>query len=274
MKRPFEFDNYRNYLIDLAAFRDTIGRTRAELANAMNCQPAYFSQVLKGRAELTEDQGIQLCQFLSFSASDTEYFMILLRQERAATPALKRYLETQRLELLRQHGEVSGRLGVRKKALDAELSAYYSSNWLPSVIHIATSCERLQTIRQIAEHFILPEDTVEFHLRELQKYHLVEYTDDRWQYAGQSIHFPKNSTLDLQFQMSRRLLAMSTLSVQRKADLHYAVVFATDQKTFATLRARFLEMIEELHRTVEPTPSDDVYTICIDAFPVTRQLQK
>ena len=46
----FEYANYRQYLQSLVKNREAKGKTQVELANAMGCQAAYFSQVLKEKA--------------------------------------------------------------------------------------------------------------------------------------------------------------------------------------------------------------------------------
>jgi uncharacterized protein (TIGR02147 family) len=257
-----------DYLLKLVESRRSRGLTRAELAAAMGCQAAYFSQVLKGRVHLTEDHGLKLCEFLDFSDAETEYFLILLRLARAGTPQLTRYLQQERAKLLEKNTEVERHVAGRKQGERDEITFYYSSSWIPSVIHIATSCEDLQTAEAIAERFGLPPDVVEHHLKQMERYGLVESDKKSWRHKGFSVHFPKGSHLDTQFQTTRRLLAMNALSFRRKDQLHYSVLFSTDAKTHAALREILVNTIDDLHRIVEPSPGEDVYCFCIDSFRV------
>jgi hypothetical protein len=48
----FEYDDYRNYLQDLVNERKQKGFAQSEIADAVNCQPAYLSHVLKGSCNL------------------------------------------------------------------------------------------------------------------------------------------------------------------------------------------------------------------------------
>ena len=262
----FEFNNYLEFLVKLVDWRHERGQTRAELAQVMGCQAAYFSQVLKGRVELTEDHAIKLCAFLGFSEDQTDYFLLILRKARAATPELSKYLETRRKRVIDRRRKVEERVASEKRAQVDESTLYYCSDWLPSCLHLATSSDRFQTRAALAKRFEIAEDLVDFHLRELEKHGFVAFEGGRWKFVGRSIHFPKSSPLDLQFQTSRRLLGMNSLSRRNTDDLHYSAILGTDAETFRAVKERLLETIEELHRTVEPSPSEDVYTVSLDFF--------
>jgi len=267
MKTIFYFDNYREYLKNMVEERRLRGHTKAELARVLECQAAYLSQVLAEKVDFTEEHLLRLAEYIEFNEVETEYLLTLLRIAKAGNQNMKRYLDRQRVKLKETAEELEPRLSSRKtKSANQDLNIYYSSSWLPSIIHLATSCERSQTVPAIAKKFGLSEELVHEHLRRLEKFGLVDFSNDRWKYSGTSIHFSKNSPLDLQLQMSRRLLAMNRLSFRKTSDLYYSVIFSTDPKTASQLRSQFLNTIEILHKTVEPTASEEVFAVCIDFF--------
>ncbi len=51
---------------------------------------------------------------------------------------------------------------------------------------------------------------------------------------------------------------MDRLFFGQEIDLHYVIIFATDQVT----------VLEQIHPIVRPTKSEDVFSICIDVFKV------
>ncbi len=266
MNHVFDYKDYREFLRSLVQNRQIRGKTQVELAKAMNCQAAYLSQVLGDRAELTEDHGMKLCIYLEFNDAETEYFLLILRISRAGTKPLLSYLEQQRDRLQQLHHELSSRISSEKNEETNELNIYYCSSWIPSVIHTATSCETLQTSVAIAQRFRLEKGLVEYHLQILEKYLLVSFQEHRWVFQGRSTHFTKNSALDQIFQLSRRMLALNSLSNRLPQDIHYSVVFSANQETVNRIRDLLFDSIEKMHKQVEPSPSEDVYSACIDLF--------
>ena len=266
MTNIFDFTDYRELLLSIVKHRTARGGTQASLAEAMGCQAAYFSQVLKGRGELTEDHIIGLCEYLELDENSSEYFLLLLRTSRAGTNKLRSYLKKQSKKLAEKSKLLENRLQASKDISNEALGIYYCSSWIPSLLHVATSCEDLQTIKQLKARFNLPEDLIETHLRDLEKFDLVAFDQGRWKYAGGSMHFPKSSPLDQQLQLGRRQLSSQSIPLRRTDDLNYSVVFACDQETKKLIHAKFLETIDFIHKTVEPSPSEEVFTICIDFF--------
>ena len=236
MTDPFKYISYKGFLQDLVKFREERGQTRAELAKAMGCQAAYFSQVLKAKADLTEDHGIKLCRHLKLNAAETEYFLLILRLSRAGTQALSEYLEEQRLKLKKTHDEIEGRVQSRKNRWTTEREIYYCSSWIPSTLHTATSCESYQTVSTLSRRFDLDPSLVEGHLHALEKFGLIQFNEGRWIFQGASMHFPKNTPLDQAFQLNHRVHAMHALAAKKEEEIHYAAVFAADRKTFIRIR--------------------------------------
>ncbi len=168
--------------------------------------------------------------------------------------------------MLDRRAKLEERVVSEKRVQVDEGTLYYCSDWLPSCLHLATSSDRWQTKSALAKRFEVSEDLVDFHLRALEKHGFVALEGGKWKFIGRSIHFPKSSPLDQPFQMSRRLLAMNSLTRRNVEDLHYSSVLGTDAETFREMKERILEMIEGLHRAVEPTPSGEVYAMSLDFF--------
>jgi len=266
MDSLFTYSDYRKYLNHLAEVRRLQGRTKAELSRVLGCQAAYFSQVLAEKVDLTEEHLLRLGRHLEFNDLEMEYLLLLLRFSKAGNAELKQYLGRHREKLIESAKELLPRLDVQRGFDSDELKLYYSSSWVPSLLHVATSCPTLQTVAALANRLNLEEAVVQHHLDRLHKFRLVEFHDGRWSFAGSSVYFPKNSASDQQMQVARRLLAMHHLSFRQEEDMHYSVTFATTPATARLLRATLLDVIESVHTTVEPTASEEIYALCLDFF--------
>jgi hypothetical protein len=266
MTNIFDFKDYKLYILKITSGTNQQKIAKSHLAQAIGCQAAYLSQVLKGKAELTEDHGIKLCQFLHFSELETEYFLTILRMNRAGSSTLARYLEKSCQRLINLNKEVEQRIPSQKRSGIDELNIYYCSSWIPTLIHTATSCEAYQSVSSLCDRFHLDKETVELHLNTLQKFGLVEFKNNRWQFSGGSLHFPKGSPLEQSFLLQQRLFTLNKIGSKRPSDIHFSTVFASSPETIDKLRQLFFETIASLHEQVEPSPSQEVYMLCLDFY--------
>jgi len=268
MKPLVEYSNYRVYLNDLIYGPSTRRGFQTELAKAMGCQAAYLSQVLKDKAELTEDHALKLVTHLRFSDFDSEYFMLLLRMSRAATPELVQYLDQKRLEMARHSHELSHKIKAELASSSEKVLAEYFVSWIPSTIHIATSCEKFQSPQAIARHLGLQLETVECVLRFLEQSHLVENRDGQYVFAGGSFHLPRSSPLDRTHQTNRRIQALQVIQKNCPENIHFSSLFTADQQAFLEVKKMILQYIEESHRKIHSSGTDNIYGMCLDVFEI------
>lgn len=83
--------DYKKYIEDEVKDRGEPWGYWAQLARAINCQPAYLSRCLKDKTHLTTDQILALSRFWALSNSETEYLVFLLEMARAGTEENKNY---------------------------------------------------------------------------------------------------------------------------------------------------------------------------------------
>ncbi len=268
MMSVFKYSNYRDLLKDLLYGPDSRRGDQSELAKAMGCQASYLLQVLKGKAELTEDHAIRLAHHLNLGDLQTEYVLLLLRISRAATQDLVQFLEKRRAELFRQQSDLENKVESRP-LLDSEqfLSRYFSS-WIPSTIHVATSSEKFQNAFAIAERLSLPIGIVEDTLSFLEKHSLIKRQGKDFLFNGGSIHLPRRSALNEAHQSSRRIQALRSIQQQNNESLHFSSVFTLDEKALKELKHMITQLIESSHKKIHDAGTDEIYAMNMDLFKV------
>jgi len=268
MKPLIEYSNYRAYLNDLIYGPSSRRGLQTELAKAMGCQAAYLSQVLKEKAELTEDHALKLVTHLRLSDFDSEYFMLMLRMARAGTPELVRYLDQKRQEMARQSHDLSNKIKGKLVSSSEKVLSDYFASWIPSTIHIATSSEKFQSPQAIARHLCLQVENVESVLRFLEQSHLVENRSGQYVFAGGSFHLPRSSPLDQTHQTNRRLQALQAIQKNNPANIHFSSLFTADVETFIEVKKMITQYIEESHRKIHSSGTDNIYSMCLDVFEI------
>ncbi len=267
-KSVFEMKDYREFLTEHLQAGQPKRGIQAEFARAMGCQASYLIQVLKGQAELTEDQTLRLAKHLDLKNLETEYLLTLLRQTRAASRELVGFLEQRRLALLEESQEFKNRIGAKSPATTKKfLGQYFSDPW-PSTLHIATSSKSYQTVAALAERFGLSEKKVLGIMEFLEVNRLVRKENGNFVFEGESVHLPRNSPIHESHQVGRRLQALTALHKGDPENLHFSSVFTLDKKSHRELKKLFVQMAEKSHDVIHHGGTDEVYSICLDLFRV------
>ncbi len=268
MKSPFEFTDYKSYLNDLV-YGPTAKRGRqAELAKAMNCQAAYLSQVLKAKADLTEEHVLRLARHLALSDLETEYLMTLLRKGRASAQDLSDYLEKRRAQLLKESQELKSRIEADVLKLDDAVHARYFTNWVPSTVHIATSSPRYQTVKALSERLGLPEKNLVETLQFLESIGFVKRDNNKWIFAGGSIHLPRESVFHVPHQLVHRQQVLRSFAAIDEADLHFSSVFTINPNDYEALKKLLVATIQKMQKSISASGSDELYCLSADLFKV------
>lgn len=267
MISPLSYRDYKDYLRELLAQKGQKRGMQSAMAKAMNCQAAYLSQSLRGKVELTEDHGVKLVGFLELNALESDYFLLLLRLSRATTPELRNYLESKRIELLKHRDDLENKVKAKSARDSDEFISQYFSSWIPTVVHVATSSNELQDAEAIAKRFSLDIVLVKETLNFLEQYHLVKKENGKFKFSGESIHLPKASSSNGPYQVSLRSEVIK--SIQERAHektMHFSSVFTMDKKDYKTITEILNRAIEDTHKVIHGSGTEEVYTLCIDYF--------
>jgi uncharacterized protein (TIGR02147 family) len=266
MANVFEYIDYRAFVRDLISSSKPKKGYQAELARVMGCQAAYLSQVLREKAEFTEDHSIKLVQYLSLSEMESEYFMTLVRASRAGTTELRAYLENKREQLKYQSQELKNHVDAKTAFESESFATRYFASWIPLSVHIATSSKNYQTVEQISERFQLSSKTVKETLLFLEQAGLVVQENESWKFFGGSVHLPKKSPMNEIHQVNCRLQSIKAIQARQVEDLNFFSTFTIDPKGFSELKKILTETIEKSQKLIHKSGTDEVYSLSIDLF--------
>lgn len=232
----------------------------------MKIQATYLIRIVQGSANISDDQAFRCGRFLQLNIQDFDYFLDLVRMDRAADIEVKRYF----LEEIKQKSQALRKVKNRIKASPIEVTLssqiqYYSS-WEPSVLHVATSCSKLQTVQSLAQVFHLSEQRVCQILSFLLELGLVTQDGkDLFEINSTSLHLAKNEPLHLVFQKVRREIVTRRLGDRStEVDFNFSSIFATSKEHMGKLRRDLLHLIEASHSDLATTESEEVALLVID----------
>jgi len=268
MTNPLQYSEYRRFLNDACTSEQTPRGYRAALARAAECQASYFSQVLRGKAHLTEDQLLGIGNFLQLKMPEIEFLMLLLRHEKAGTPKLKKHLSTSIEKLRREQLNLKNWLDAESLDLNHEVLLQYLSTWIPSTIHLLTSSPEFRTPARIAQRLSLTPEKVTDTLAFLEKYNFIEKEGGQWKFKSESRHLEKDSPLQHLLQAGRRELASRSLAQGSPASMHFSSVFTLNEKDLEEIKNIMTRAIERSHKLIRASGAERLACMCIDVFEV------
>lgn len=264
MKRIFSYNSYKKYLKDVSDLhgRGAIGK----LAEAAGCDRTYLSQCLTSKVQLTPDHIFGISEYLGLSATEQDYFLMLLLYERSASKQAQTLIK-EKMYILAQADLVLSQKIMRKadsnELSDEQKTKYYSS-WKYSAVHTLTSIQGFQTLGAISKKTRLSESDVHAVLKDLLGMGLIHFNNSKWIHTGKNIHIPSGSSYTTQNHLNWRLKSVE--DVNNKSALHYTMLFSLSKKDWETLRATLLNFIEKERDFIHDSGADEMYCFCCDLF--------
>lgn len=268
MRNLFDYKNYRPYLADLCSSNNVKRGFQSGLARAAGCQAAYFSQVLRQKVHLTEDQLFSLSEYLQMSSAEINFLTLLLRYEKAGTEKLRKHLESEISKAKAEQNKISSRIPADHIIYSEEDLGHYFSTWIISAIHVLTSSKYFQSVDKISNRLHLSKEKVKITLEFLVKLGWIKQENQQYCYSSGNLHIPKDSPIQSSMQATRRHLAMNSIALNSTDSLHYSSIYTLDSESYNELQTVTTSFIQKSAKIVNDGGTDDLYALCVDLFRV------
>lgn len=268
MSSVFEAENYKKLVTErLKSFpKGGYGQFR-KIAERLRVHPVIITQVFKGPRDLSEEQAIELADYLGFTKLESQYFLVLVQKERAGTAKLKDHHEERRKELQNQSKDLKNRM-VNSQILTEEAKALFYSNWYYSGVRLASSIPVLNTPETIAQYLSLPLPTVHRVLEFLLAQGLVVQNEKGLDMGPARTHVEANSPLVSRHHMNWRNKALQRMDKFTNKELFFTGPVVFSEKAQAEVREILVQTIERFMKVVQDAPSEKLSCINIDLFNV------
>lgn len=268
MAQVFDYLDYREYLGDWIRDHAKGGYgLRKQLAEFLQIQSAFVSQVLHKNAQLSLEHGCRLNEYLEHSPEEADFFMLLLHFQRAGSNDLRHYYRSKIDHIAKERLLFKNRVGPRS-SLDAEAKARYYSAWYYGAIRVLLAVPGFDTKDAIAKRLKISAKTVHSCLKFLVEYGLAVENDGKFSYGVAHLVLEQDSPFYSKHQANWRLQALRAADERRENDLHYAVVFALSQEDQLRLKGLIVDFVEEMNQIARPSPSETLSAFCLDWFEV------
>ncbi len=264
-KTIFNFDNYRDFLRN---YVKELPKSRGALkawARHLEVHTTLVSQVMVGKRDFTEEQALELCDFLGLSALEKDYFLELLRLERAGTSKLKKYHQEKIKEFSVKALKLADRIDTERLLTDQESATFYSS-WMYSAIRLFCSIGEGQTIDDISEKLQLPRSQVLAVVEFLRDTGFIKQNGARFEIGSRYTHLGKGSPYLNRHHSNWRVKALQKMDSVSDQELMYTAPFSISEKDFGLLREQMVGVIQEFLKTVKTSEGEVVACFNLDLF--------
>lgn len=271
MIKVFDFYDYKRFLTVLETERASFQRGfRSRMAEALDCQNAYISQVLNTHANFSLEQAIKIAEFLALNESETRYFLLLVEHARAGTTTLQKYFKKDIEAMREKHLDIKERVQDAKN-LTAENQNIYYSSWLYATIHMLITVPQYRTVTKIASALKADEQLINEAVLFLISAGLAVEIKGELKPGPTQIHLSKDSPHIRQHHTNWRIAAINSLGNNRSNDIHYSTVSSLSLEDAEKLKSILVQTIQDYVKVIGPSKEETLYNFNLDFYSLIRK---
>jgi uncharacterized protein (TIGR02147 family) len=264
----FEYSDYKLYLKEKIQSLPSKGRgVKLKLAEYLQCQNTFVSQVLNGEPHFSLEQGARLNNFFDHSNDEAKFFLLLLHFSRAGNSELKKFYQEEMSFLITKNSDLKKRTNMKGSLREKDQDIYYSS-WLYSAIHILVTINEFRNVSQISKRFNLSKDKTLEILGFLTDSGLLQRDGSNYTSGSTRIHLSKDSPHINRHHTNWRMRAVNSIDMNQPSDLHFSNVVSMGEKDIVRIREIFIKAIAEARSIIKDSPEEKLHSICVDFFEV------
>lgn len=266
----YEAENYRQFMDSLIRpkAKRTWGAVK-RLATVLKCHSTYVSQIINGKADLSTEQALGFCRFFQLDQEATHHFVDLLSRDKAGNLETRDYFQSKIEKRLADRLNLKKRMNINE-SLSSEQEAKYYRGWLPQAVHMCCQLPEGRTAKSIAARLTVPEHAVASILKDLESIGLIEADGSTYKCLKDSVYLGKDSPTISRFHVNWRLKTVSEMTTTAKLPgTHYSSVLSMSRVGAKQLRELVLRHVEESRALIISSPSEEIYSYCLDFYPLT-----
>ncbi len=260
-------NEYREFLERVIEANRHVRGYKSRLAEAAGCHGSYFSQMLKGAAELSPEHALNLAQFLCLNESESDFFLDLLLRDRAGSARLRKFYE-RRIAKARESHDLIGAKFQKEKVLPIEQAAIYYSSWHYAAVHILALVKDCTAVEKIADRLRLSAKIVKDTLAELVTMGVLGKKGDAYSEMHVGLYLPKNFPMNATNHISWRLRAIESIQRRDAEAVHLLHIGNLSRRDVAAVKSKLVECLESIRKIEKSSGQEDAVAISFDFFPV------
>ncbi|OQW50998.1 MAG: hypothetical protein A4S09_10710 [Proteobacteria bacterium SG_bin7] len=262
----YKYTNYKDFLRDkIASEAPSIKGLRFKIAEFVQCQPSYLSQVINGKPNFTLEQTHLANQFFHHDKDQSKYFILLVEMARAGTRDLREFFSEEIKAMQHARFSLKKRIATLEEIPEGDQHKYYSA-WFYSAIHVILSIKEFQSSAKIAQHFNLPLELVIDAINFLESIGLIENKNGVLELTKRQIYLQEKSIFIQRHHINWRSQALQSVEKNLKENFHFSNVLAISKADFLKIRDILTTALEEANKIIGPSKEEAIYAMNLDFF--------
>jgi uncharacterized protein (TIGR02147 family) len=261
----WEFVSYRTYLIAKLGPEGSRSGSRKELAAAIEVHTTHVSQVLKGKADLSQEQAEAINSFFGHTEEEGEYFLLLLLKDRAGTPKLQARYQARIQKMRDERLNISRRLNVDTAISEKDRERFYSSA-VYGAAHVLCSIPQYRTVDKLTDVLQLPKTRVAEIVEFLLRLGVLKTEKDQLLPGPRHVHLGNESEMILKHHINWRMHAISNLQFLDRDDLHYSACLTISHEGAFQVKEAILETLKKTVTIVGQAEVETGYVLNFDFY--------
>ncbi len=263
----FEFSDYKSFL---KARNDSLpSRGRGEyrrMALHMGMHTTMISQIMTGDKNFNLEHAASLAKYLGLTATETNYFLLLVQRERAGTQELSNILLEHIRDMQGTQKKMERSLNPERKELTDSAKGIFYSNWYYSAVRLMTAIPGFHTPAAIAQKLKLPLAKIQDAVNFLKAHGLIIEERGKLKIGPRRTHVAPNSPLANRHRINWRLQAVQHLDHLADDELCFSMPLAMAEKDIPKVTKILQETIKEIEGLLEKSAEETLACINIDWF--------
>lgn len=264
----FNYKDYKKFILDWISNSPNEGRgLRKQLAEAIQCQTAYITQVLSGDNHLSLEQTAATAKWMELHENDTEFLLFLVMHQRSGTKQLQKIISKQIMERREQNSNLQKRIHIHETLSQSDQIIYYSS-WHYAAIHIALLIPELQTIESLEKYFRISTSQLRKILDFLLSCGFIKQEKNHYRIVKSTLHLELLSPLIRQHHSNWRLKAIESLAESKTANLHYSGIIALSNEDYEWIREKLSQLLADIILKLKDSKDEKLACLNFDWFQI------
>ena len=269
----FEYSNYKKFVRSWVKTQPRAGYGQYKrLAEALSTSSVNISQIFKGDRDLTDEQALEVAECIGLLDSETQFFLLLVRHQKASTHKLKQHLRSELEKAKESSKDLAARVDNEIELTENDKAIFYSS-WEYSAIRLAFDISSIKTVtdvcRRTGVEFERAKAIVEFLLSK----GLLKQLPGGIELGPKIVFLEKDSPLILARQRAWRVKAFQEMEGAHRENFFYTCPYVASKKTLDSIRGKLLKLVEETLEDVKPSESEELFCMNIDWFKANSSSQ-
>ncbi len=267
----YQFKNYRDYLQSRLGEGRRTGQ-KQRLAEALNCQPAHLSQVLKGKTHLSVEHAFRVNDFFAHNEFEGDYFLNILQANRAGTVEMEKYFLKKAKALKDEAVNLKKNMSVKHREISENEKAVYYGDFHYALADVAASLPQVKTVENIARILDVELEIAEKVIQFLIKLGLVKKNQKGLHAGAGHIFLDKNSPHIKKHHLNMRLHGLRQLEKRvLPTDIRYATYFTLSEDDAFAIKQEILALMDRNLKRVEASKEETLYCNIIDFFRISTK---